>query len=275
MGCTSLILACNGYGGNAELVARHVPEIAGGEYYGHAGNTGHAMTWGEALGAELRHLSGYQGHGSLAHPHGILISWALMMQGAVQVNAEGRRFSDESGGYSEQAVKVLAQPGGIAWNVYDARRHAFALEGFPDYREAHAAGALREAADIAGLAAATGLPEGPLRETLEEAARLCEDGGSDRFGRSFEGLAPLFPPYHAVKVTGALFHTQGGLVIGEDGRVQRARGGAFPNLYAAGGAACGVSGPKVEGYLSGNGLLTALAFGHLAGRMAARARASG
>jgi len=275
VGCGALILACNGYGGNADLVAQHVPEIAAGEYYGHAGNTGHAVTWGEALGAGLRHLSGYQGHGSLAHPHGILISWALMMQGAVQVNAEGRRFSDEGGGYSEQAVKVLAQPGGIAWNVFDARRHAFALEGFPDYREAQAAGAIREAADVAGLAAATGLPEGPLAETLEEAARLCETGGTDAFGRSFDGLAPLAPPYHAVRVTGALFHTQGGLVIGEDGRVQRAGGGAFPNLYAAGGAACGVSGPKVEGYLSGNGLLTALAFGHLAGRMAARSRVSG
>ena len=100
IGCGNLILACNGYGGNQQLVAEHIPQIAGGQYYGHAGNTGHALTWGEALGAEIKHLSGYQGHGSLAHPHGILISWALMMQGAVQLNNEGRRFSNEMGGYS-------------------------------------------------------------------------------------------------------------------------------------------------------------------------------
>jgi fumarate reductase flavoprotein subunit len=39
----------------------------------------------------------------------------------------------------------------------------------------------------------------------------------------------------------------------------------FETIFACGGAACGVSGPDVSGYLSGNGLLTALALGHLAG----------
>jgi len=47
-------------------------------------------------------------------------------------------------------------------------------------------------------------------------------------------------------------------------------GQALPNLFAAGGAARGVSGPEVSGYLSGNGLLTAVALGRVAGREAAR-----
>src|SRR5690606_31432673 len=81
VGCNALVLACNGFGGNAELRARHIPEMAGGLYYGHTGNTGDALLWGKALGARLEHLSAYQGHGSLAHPHGILISWALMTRG--------------------------------------------------------------------------------------------------------------------------------------------------------------------------------------------------
>lgn len=271
VGCKTLVLACNGYGGNRDMVARHVPEIAEGVYYGHDGNTGHAVAWGDTLGADIRHLSGYQGHGSLAHPHGILISWALMMQGAVQVNADGRRFSNEMGGYSEQAVHVLAQPGGIAWNIYDAERHAFAMDGFPDYQEAEAAGAIRTADSWAELARVTGLPEGPLIETMEEVTRLAGSGETDSLGRSFADISPPAPPFYAVKVTGALFHTQGGLVIGDDGRVQRRDGSAFPNIYAAGGAACGVSGARVEGYLSGNGLLTAIAFGALSGRSAAKA----
>ncbi|RDC75212.1 FAD-dependent oxidoreductase [Rhodovulum sp. 12E13] len=272
VGAGAVILACNGYGGNTEMVARHAPEIAAGTYYGHAGNTGHAVSWGEALGAQLQHLSGYQGHGSLAHPHGILISWALMMQGGVQVNAEGRRFAAETGGYSEAAVKVLAQPGGVAWDVYDEARHRFGLEGFPDYSEAVEAGAVRSGADAAELAAACGLPGDALAETLEEVARLAREGGTDAFGRDWSGIAPPRPPFHAVKVTGALFHTQGGLVIGDDARVLRKDGAAFPNLFAGGGAACGVSGPQVEGYLSGNGLLTAISFGWLAGTHAAAVR---
>ena len=76
-------------------------------------------------------------------------------------------------------------------------------------------------------------------------------------------------PYHAVKVTGALFHTQGGLDIDARCRVRRADGGLFPNLLAAGGAARGVSGNDVAGYLSGNGLLSAIAGGHIAAATAA------
>lgn len=269
IGCKSLILACNGYGGNAAMVAEYIPQIAGGEYYGHAGNTGHAVAWGQALGAELKHLSGYQGHGSLAHPHGILISWALMMQGAVQVNADARRFSNEMGGYSEQAVKVIDQPGGVAWNIYDKARHDFAVAGFPDYREAVAAGAIRSGDTAADLAAATGLPEVALTETIAEVQALADGNDTDALGRDFSGVAPLTGPFYAVKVTGALFHTQGGIVIADDARVMRPDGTSFPNLFASGGAACGVSGPAVEGYLSGNGLLTAIAFGYLAGRNAA------
>ncbi|MFU1951338.1 FAD-binding protein, partial [Bordetella avium] len=75
--------------------------------------------------------------------------------------------------------------------------------------------------------------------------------------------------YHAVKVTGALFHTQGGLDIDAHCRVLDQAGRALPNLLAAGGAARGVSGNEVSGYLSGNGLLSAVAGGHIAAATAA------
>ena len=79
----------------------------------------------------------------------------------------------------------------------------------------------------------------------------------------------LEAPYCAIKVTGALFHTQGGLAIDARTRVLRQKGPAFLNLFAAGGAAVGVSGTQASGYLSGNGLLTATVFGRLAGQAAA------
>ena len=82
---------------------------------------------------------------------------------------------------------------------------------------------------------------------------------------------PLQAPYFAVKVTGALFHTQGGLDIDAQCRVLREDGTAFANLLAAGGAARGVSGNAVWGYLSGNGLLSAVAGGAIAARTAAQA----
>ena len=92
---------------------------------------------------------------------------------------------------------------------------------------------------------------------------------NDPFGRDFTEKPMLSGRLHAIKVTGALFHTQGGLVIDADARVLRADGAPLPNLFAGGGAACGVSGSRVEGYLSGNGLLTAVGLGYIAGQRAA------
>jgi len=74
-------------------------------------------------------------------------------------------------------------------------------------------------------------------------------------------------------VTGALFHTQGGLAIDEVARVVDAAGRPLPGLFAGGGAARGLSGAHVWGYLSGNGLLSAVALGAIAGAQAARVAA--
>ena len=269
VGCGALVLACNGFGGSPDLVRRHIPEMADALYFGHAGNRGDALLWGRALGAAAEDLSAYQGHASVAHPHGVLVTWAVIMQGGVQVNGDGRRFADETSGYSEQAVAVLAQPGGIAWNVYGDRQHAVAAQ-FADYRDAVAAGAVRRADDLGALARATGLPEGALSATIAEIEAAARSGAPDRFGRCIPPDWRLEPPLCAVRVTGALFHTQGGLAVDPDARVLRPDGTPLPNLLAGGGAARGVSGPTADGYLSGNGLLTAVVLGRLAGATAAR-----
>jgi fumarate reductase flavoprotein subunit len=249
LACRVLQLACNGFGGNAAMVRELLPEMRDAAFAGHAGNDGSAIAWGRQLGAGLADLGGYQGHGSWAVPQGALITWALMVEGGIQVNAEGRRFHDETAGYSEASVQVLAQPGGIAWNVFDERLLALGRT-FPDFVAAEGAGAVRRASDIAALTALIGCDAATLAATL--------DG------------APLQPPYCAIKVTGALFHTQGGLDIDAQCRVRREDGTPLPNLLAAGGAARGVSGNAVWGYLSGNGLLSAVAGGFIAAQTAVR-----
>lgn len=244
--CEVLVLACNGFGGNPAMVDELLPEMRGATFGGHVGNDGSAILWGRQLGARLADLTGYQGHGSWVVPQGILMTWAVMAEGGIQLNAQGRRFHDETAGYSEASVQVLRQPGQVAWNVFDDRLLALART-FPDFNEAEAAGALRTAADKPALAAVIGCEVTDLDPAL------------DRFQ----------PPYHAVKVTGALFHTQGGLDIDASCRVLDAAGQPMPNLLAAGGAARGVSGDAVWGYLSGNGLLSAVAGGWIAAHTAA------
>ncbi len=268
IGCNTLILACSGFGGNGDMVERFIPEMNGAVFHGHPGNKGDAVAWGEALGAATADMSGYQGHGGLAAGHGVPILWPLIVEGGFQVNALGKRFSNEAAGYSEQAAKVNAQPGGVAWSIFNERLHQLMLQ-FDDYRDALSAGAVIEAADPVTLADAVGLPQAALAETISDVARMVEGNAQDPFGRDFRGKPLLAPPYRAAKVTGALFHTQGGLAVDGDARVLRADGTPLPNLFAGGGAARGVSGPGADGYLAGNGLLTATTFGKLAGFAAA------
>jgi len=268
LGCDALLLACNGYGGNPALVRRFIPEMADALYFGHPGNQGDAVIWGEALGAKLAHLGGYQGHGSVATPHNILITWAVIMQGGIQINGEGKRFCDETRGYSEQAAQVLHQPGKVAWNIFDERIATVARQ-FEDFQNAERAGAIVWADSIAALARTLHVPEAALLDEWNEAVSLKARSGRDHYGRQFAAEQRCEPPFCAVKVTGALFHTQGGLAIDARGRVIRNDGTVFPNLFAAGGAAAGVSGSTAAGYLSGNGLLTATVLGRIAGQAAA------
>ena len=261
VGCDRLILACNGFGGNRAMVSEHMAEIDNAVWFGHDGNRGEAVQWGDALGAKTRHLGAYQGHGNVAHPHGILITWATVTEGGVQVNAHGNRFWNEAQGYSEAARAVLAQPDGVAWVIFDARIADISRQ-FEDFKNAEGQGAVITDDTFETLAAKAGLPADAVVKTMSD----IPTDGRDAFGRVWDTPA-LSPPFCAVKVTGALFHTQGGLEVDPStAKVRRAAGGTFDNLYAAGGAACGVSGKGDSGYLSGNGLLAAVTLGFLAGR---------
>ncbi len=265
-----VILACNGFAGNPEMVAQYCPQVANALYFGGEGNTGEGILWGIGLGGAVEFMDAFQAHASVAAPHGILITYAIIMEGGFQVNQAGRRFGNESSGYSEQALEVLTQPGGVAWDIYDRRLHLLGMS-FADYREAVEAGAVHQGDTIEALAAALQLPPEALAETLVS-YHASAGGSADPFGRP--DCQRLEPPFYGVKVTGALFHTQGGLKVDAHARVLRVSGEPIPNLYAGGGVAAGISGHRASGYFSGNGLLTALGYGWLAGRHAAWAIAA-
>ena len=266
--CSALVLACCGFAGDPEMVKQYIPEIVAAEFFGHPGNKGDAIRWGQALGAAVEDIHAYQGHGGLAAGHGIPILWPVIVEGGFQVNAHGRRFADESRGYSEQAVDVVSQPGHVAWTIYDERLHRL-MQEFDDYRDAVQTRAVKSANTLEELATVFDLPPKALQDTADEVAQLTASNESDQFGRRFAPRPPLKEPYYGVKVTGALFHTQGGLRVNETGKVLREDGSELPNLFAGGGAARGISGPSCWGYLAGNGLLTATTFGRLAGTHAA------
>ena len=108
----------------------------------------------------------------------------------------------------------------------------------------------------------------PPSSTRSRSAR--GDLAPTTFGRRDFGLGPLNQRLYGCRIVPGLFHTQGGLAVDLDGRVLDTQGRPIPNLFAGGGAAGGLSGRSgAAGYASGNGLLSAIALGRLAGLAAA------
>jgi fumarate reductase flavoprotein subunit len=266
----TVILALNGFGANRVMLKKYIPEMAEAYYFGHEGNTGEGILWGEALGAQLDCMAAYQSHGSVAHPHGTLLTWAVISLGGYQVNFEGKRFVNEYHGYSEHALDVLKQEEGAVIEIFDQRIYDTVIE-YEDFKQCLEMGAIKKFEGIEDLAVSFRLPVERVIRTHEEYQRAARGEAQDPLGRKkFE--KPLNPPYYGARVTGALFHTQGGLKVNHRGQVIRMDGSPIPNLYAGGGTAVGFSGKAgPKGYLSANGLLAALVLGKIAGEDAAHA----
>jgi fumarate reductase flavoprotein subunit len=264
----AVILALNGFGGNREMVEEYLGlEAASALYYGSPNNTGEGIRWGMALGAATEHMSSYQGHASVATPEGPLVTWGVVVNGAILVNRDGKRFGDETIGYSEYAGAVMAQPGGEAWEIFD--EEVYEASRGTRLEEVIEAGKVMCSETLENLAASFGLPADTLAETVEEINRFICGGVSDPFGREDFKTGSLKPPFYGVHVQGALFHTQGGLKVDTRARVLRPDGSSIPGLYAGGGTAVGVSGKGYRGYSSGNGLLAATVLGRICGETAA------
>lgn len=268
----AVLLATNGYGANRELVTAHLPEIAAATYHGSEFSVGDALRIGTAAGAAAGYLDAYQGHAGLAESARTLVTWATIMHGGILVNTDGRRFGDETVGYSEYAALLARQRQARGWLVFDERVHD-ACVPFADYRDTVASGVVRVARSAGELAEDIHVPASALEAEIAEAGMVAAGAASaDRFGRThFE--APLGTPLRAVRVVPALFHTQGGLLVDPHARVLDSGARPVRGLYAAGGAAAGISGRGATGYLAGNGLLPALGLAYLAGGHVAGTRA--
>jgi fumarate reductase flavoprotein subunit len=265
-GAAAVLLGTGGFAANQALLREFIPQVAGAIHIGAGPNDGCAIEWGRALGATVAQMDGYQGQGHVNPGRKTRLGMGLPLLGAFLVNRDGKRFVREDVGPSELGALVLAQPGGVALEIFDQRIHDAAMRQGP-YREAWSAGAIMTAASAQALAAMAGLPADFSIDDMKHMAR----SGKDPLGRTRFG-PPLEPPLYAAWVTGALAHTQGGLAVDGNARVLREDGSAVEGLYAAGGAAAGLAGRGGEGYLPGNGLAQSFALGLIAGEEMATRR---
>jgi tricarballylate dehydrogenase len=275
-----VVLACGGYEGNTELLARYHGEkgmlcrpVARGGHY----NKGEGIEMGLAAGAAtagnfaLFHAepidprSGEPEAAIFAFPYGIL------------VNAEGRRFTDEAPGPSdawyERVTRVIqAQTTGVAYLILDA-----AAQQVPNIRAS-----IRTdqppivADDIDELAAKLEVPAAALGETVAAFNAACGTGTFDHSapdGLATAGLAPpksnwarpvATSPFHAYPIMAANVFTFGGLRTDEQAQVLDRDGRPIPGLYAAGE----LTGLYHSNYTGSTSVLRGAVFGRIAGRKA-------
>jgi flavocytochrome c len=258
------ILAVNGFAGNRDLVARFCSEVSGAQYFGARGSTGEAVLWGEQIGAACGNIGAYQGYAAVSDPHGSLLSWTTIEKGGIIINGAGKRFGDESAGYSGFTPNVMAQSS-PCFAIFD--QHIFDIASAEEeFVELVNYGGVKKAATTDALAAFHKLDAIAIGATLDDYNKAARGVKPDAFGRRDFALAPLTGDLYICRVVPGLFHTQGGLMVDIDGRVLRANGKPIANLFAGGGAAAGLSGKTgAGGYASGNGLLSAVGLGRLAG----------
>jgi len=261
-----VILATNGFGANRAMLRRFCPEIAEAEYIGSENNSGEGIEVAERLGAALDLMAAYQGHSHVNPSFGTRLGGSLPNLGSMMVNLDGERFEREDQGYSEFAKHILRQRDGLAIEVFDGKAYDAAM-ATGSFREAVAAGAVKQADTLAELATKLNLPVETFVTELER--YNAEVDGVDWMGRADERHA-LEAPFYGSVVTGALAHTQGGVRIDTTCHALRPDGTAIEGLFVTGGTAAGISGHDDAGYMSGNGLIQAFVTGLVAGEVAAR-----
>jgi fumarate reductase flavoprotein subunit len=161
------------------------------------------------------------------------------------VNQAGRRLAGGTDRTADLAATVRAQPGHLAYLLFDERVAAAARAADPFFAHVVLPKTGRRGATLEDLAKQLELDVDGLRATVEE----LERGGT-----------PAEPPWHAIRVTGARWRTLGGLAVDATARVLGAEGTPIPNLYATGGAAAALG----DRLLAGVDALTTLARARLA-----------
>lgn len=266
----SVILASNGFGANRALVSTWLPEAIGTEYFGAHGSTGEGIEWGLNLGGHLANATAYQGYAAVAYPHGSILSWTTIEMGGVIIDSTGKRLGDESVGYSGFTTRIVK--GQAPFFVLCDERIRDLARRESEYAELVDMGGVRSYASAAEVSDALDIALPELEQTLSNYQAAAAGEAPDPFQRQDFGIAPLQPPFMVSRVVPGIFHTQGGLAIDIDGRVLGSGDVPIKGLFAVGGVAAGVSGASgADGYSSGNGLLSAIGLGRLAGRAAVSA----
>jgi fumarate reductase flavoprotein subunit len=269
----TVILATGGFGNDPELLAEFVPDGADLLYWGDEGSTGDGIRFGRRAGGDTDHLTAYLGFPTISVPERVFVPWETTKEGAFVVDDTGRRFADAGACAYSEFTAAMVDHGADRYCLVLDRAVDDAMASQPSTADRWANcldhDVFVSADGPADLADRLGVDPDGLADTVAALEAVEATGETAADGHTRQVVGPLEPPLFGTEISPAILQTQGGLRVDDRARVLDGAGDPIPNLYAGGGAAASVSGDGPAGYLSGNGLLTALNLGRIAGRAAA------
>lgn len=261
----SVVIATGGFGANAEMVEKYKPELKGFATTNAEGAQGQGIDMATAVGAATVDMDQIQIHPTVhieedGNAH--LITEGLRGDGAILVNAEGKRFYDEVSTRDKVSAAIIAQPEKSAWLVVD--------QSMVD-KSAVIAGYIKSGYTVTGatyeeLAKAMGVDEATFVSTMNTWNQAVEAKSDAEFNRTSFANPLTTAPYYAIKITPAVHHTMGGIAINPKAEVLNEKGEAISGLFAAGEVTGGVHGAN---RLGGNAVADFTVFGRIAGQSAA------
>lgn len=260
----TVILACGGYAGADAVVQEHCPAAAALPALSCERATGGGLELARSVGARVEHLEAVAVTPLLAIPANLTVDPLLVSLGGVLVNQMGRRFVPETADPMSVAQAVRAQPGKLAYLLFDEETARAAGARNPFLAHVIVPKTARRAPSLADLARQLTLDLEGLTRTIDTLNANLELGG-DPFGRELEGHR-LQAPFYAIRVTASRRRSLGGVAVDASARVVRDDGAPIPGLYAVGGVIGGLGrgGPADE--LLGLATLVALGTARLAVR---------
>ena len=255
--CTAVIVATGGFGANSEMVVQYNPNLAGFITTNHPGATGDGIVMAIAAGAATVDMDQIQTHPTVEPTSATMYTEAVRGNGAILVNAEGKRFVSELETRDVVSAAILEQTDDFCWLVFDetVRQSLKAIEGYIN------AGILVEADSVEELAEKIGADPAVLKETIDTYNGYVASGVDEEFGRADMKVSLETPKFYAGKCAPAVHHTMGGLKIDTSACVLNEQGEAIPGLFAAGEVTGGVHGAN---RLGGNAVADIVVFGRVA-----------
>ena len=259
--CKAVIIATGGFGANSEMVEKLNPNLKGFGTTNVAAATGDGITMGTAIGAATVDMEQIQTHPTVHPETQTMYTEAVRGNGAIIVNKEGARFTNEMGTRDVVSAAILEQTDGQAWLIFDeaVRKSLKAIEGYIS------AGIVFQSETIEGLAAEIGADPATLSATMAKFADDVKAGNEDEFGRAGLELPLTEANFYACMVAPAIHHTMGGLKINTAAEVLNEEGNTIAGLFAAGEVTGGVHGAN---RLGGNAVTDIVVFGKAAGASA-------